>query len=389
LAVVFAAQLDALKPAASAPLVLLDWGWLRIDGLRLTAAALILFLALLNWFGIRFGGAVQKALTLLKYALIALLAGAALFFLGTPATPRAGLFEQVAYTYHAGGGATGALVQHTGFDLGQFLGLAMVAALFAYDGWTNVVRVGSELRDPGRNLPKAMLIGLGSIALLYILVSFGYMNVLGFAGFAQSPKTVASDAAGILFGDAGQRIVAAMILVSVFGSLNGITISGPRIYYAMARDRLFPRLFDQVNRHQVPSRAIWAQAGLSTVFLFFFDFEQLTDNVVFISFLFYALAATGLLVLRRTHPELPRPYKVPGYPVVPLLFIAASLAFVGFLAWQQATALSASNFSRLAGLLVVLSGIPVYAFFRARLVRAARANGTPLPEPVFGPARRG
>ncbi|MCA1810574.1 MAG: amino acid permease [Halobacteriales archaeon] len=388
LAVVFAAQLDALKPAGFARIVLVDWGWLRIDGIKLTAACLILFLAILNWFGIRFGGDVQKALTLLKYSLIVLLAGAALFFFGTPATPHAGLFEDVVYTYHAGGGATGPPVTHTGFDLGAFLGLAMVAALFAYDGWTNVVRVGSELRDPGRNLPKAMLIGLGSIMLLYVLVSFGYMNVLGFAGFAQSPKTVASDAAGILFGDAGQRIVAAMILVSVFGSLNGITISGPRVYYAMARDRLFPRLFDQVNRHHVPSRAIWAQAALSVVFLFFFDFEQLTDNVVFISFLFYALAAVGLLVLRRTHPEMPRPYKVPGYPAVPLLFIAVSLAFVGYLAWQQAADLSASNFSRLAGLLVVLVGIPVYAFFRARLVREARLHGTPLPEPMFGPDRR-
>ncbi|MEA3202518.1 MAG: basic amino acid/polyamine antiporter, family [Thermoplasmata archaeon] len=388
LAVVFAAQLDALKPAGFSAIVLLDWGWLRVDGIKLTAACLILFLALVNFFGIRFGGNVQKTLTLLKYSLIVLLAGAALFYHGASPTPHTGLLESPAFTYHAGGGATGPLVTHTGFDLGQFLGLAMVAALFAYDGWTNVVRVGSELRDPGHNLPKAMLIGLGSIMLLYVLVSFGYMNVLGFAGFAQSPKTVASDAAGILFGGAGQRIVAAMILVSVFGSLNGITISGPRIYYAMARDRLFPRRFDQVNRHHVPSRAIWAQALLSIAFLFFFDFEQLTDNVVFISFLFYALAAVGLLVLRRTHPELPRPYKVPGYPWVPLLFIAASLSFVGYLAVQQATGLSASNFSRLAGLLVVLAGVPVYLFFRARQRREARRDGTPMPEPSFGPDRR-
>ncbi|MEA3143559.1 MAG: basic amino acid/polyamine antiporter, family [Thermoplasmata archaeon] len=370
LAVVFAAQLDALKPTGFGALVLVDLPWLRIDGIKLTAAALVLFLALVNSFGIRFGGNVQKLLTLLKYSLIVLLAGAALFFFDAPATPRAGLFETA-----------------IPFDLGKFLGLAMVAALFAYDGWTNVVRVGSELRDPGRNLPKAMLIGLGSIMLLYVLVSFGYMNVLGFTGFANSPKTVASDAARILFGGAGQRIVAAMILVSVFGSLNGITISGPRVYYAMARDRLFPRLFDQVNRHQVPSRAIWAQAALSIAFLFFFDFEQLTDNVVFISFLFYALSAVGLLVLRRTHPDLPRPYRVPGYPFVPLLFIAASLAFVGYLAYQQATTISTQNFSRLAGLLVVLAGLPVYAFFRARLTREARRDGTPPPEPMFGPRR--
>jgi len=388
LAVIFAEQLDALKPTGFGPLVLLDWGWVRIDGVKVTAAALILFLALINFFGIRFGGAVQKALTLLKYTLIVLLAGAALFYHGASPTPHVGLLDNPTFTYHAGGAATGELVTHTGFDLGQFLGLAMVAALFAYDGWTNVVRVGSELRDPGRNLPKAMLISLGSIMLLYTLVSFGYMNVLGFSGFAQSPKTVASDAARILFGGIGQRVVAAMILVSVFGSLNGITISGPRIYYAMARDRLFPRLFDQTNRHQVPSRAIWAQALLSILFLFFFDFEQLTDNVVFISFLFYALAAVGLLVLRRTHPHMPRPYKVPGYPVVPLLFIMASLSFVGYLAYQQATTVSGSNFARLAAFTLVLAGIPVYLGFRAKLKREARRDGTPMPEPMFGPDRR-
>ncbi|HUR61300.1 MAG TPA: amino acid permease [Candidatus Thermoplasmatota archaeon] len=386
LAVIFAAQLDALKPSGFEPLVLLD-GVLRIDGVKLTAAALIVLLALLNSFGIRFGGNIQKALTLLKYGLIILLAGAALFYFGDPATPRTGLFESSTFTYHEGGGATGAPITHASFDLGQFLGLAMVAALFAYDGWTNVVRVGSELRDPGRNLPKAMLLGLGSVMLLYILVSFGYMQVLGFTGFALSPKTVASDAARVLFGDAGQRIVAALILFSVFGSLNGITISGPRIYYAMSRDRLFPRLFDQVNRHHVPSRAIWAQAALSIVFVFFFDFDQLTDSVVFISFLFYALAAVCMFVLRRTRPEIPRPYKVPGYPVVPALFILASLAFVGYLAYQQATTLSGSNFSRLAAFTIVLMGIPVYAFFRARLAREARRNGTPPPEPMFGAPR--
>ncbi|MEA3191152.1 MAG: basic amino acid/polyamine antiporter, family [Thermoplasmata archaeon] len=368
LAVVFAAQLDALKPAGFGAFVLVD-AWIAgyhlvIEGVKVTAAATILLLAIVNYFGIRLGGNVQKTLTVLKYTLIVGLAAAALFYFGDSPTPDVGFFEDARYSYHEGGGGTGPMVVHDGFDLGQFLGLAMVAALFAYDGWTNVVRVGSELRDPARNLPKAMLLGLGSVAVLYILVSFGYLQVLGFAGFAQSPKTVASDAAHVLFGGPGQAIVASMILVSVAGSLNGITISGPRVYYAMSRDGVFPTMFSKVNRHAVPARAIWVQAGLSVLFLFFFDFESLTDNVVFISFIFYAMAAVGLMVLRKTRPDLERPYKVPGYPVVPLLFIATSLAFVGYLLWQQVTTFSANNFSRLAGLAVVAAGVPVYFWYR-------------------------
>ena len=174
---------------------------------------------------------------------------------------------------------------------------------------------------------------------------------------------------------------------AVLGSLNGITISGPRIYYAMSRDRLFPRVFGTTNRHQVPGRAIWAQAALGIAFLLFFDFNQLTDNVVFISFLFYALAAICLLVLRRTHPDLPRPYKVPGYPAVPILFVVASLAFVGYLVYDQAVNFSGSNLNRLVAFGVVLAGIPVYAFYRAKLVKQAKEQGLPPPEPVFGPAK--
>ncbi len=385
LAVIFAEQLNRLKPDGFGAWTLFTWdpgadgGFLvAVGGVQVTAAALIVLLSIVNYFGLRLGGTVQKGLTVVKGSLMVVLAGAALLYLGDPSTPDVGFFEQA----HIDGTRS-----EDGFSLGGFLGLAMVAALFAYDGWTNVVRVGSELKDPARNLPKAMLLGLGAVVVLYTLLSLGYLNVLGFEGFATSERTVATDAAQVLFGGAGEGFVACVILLSVLGSLNGITISGPRIYYAMSRDRLFPRVFGTTNRHQVPGRAIFAQAALAIAFLLFFDFNQLTDNVVFISFMFYALAAGGLLVLRRTHPDLPRPYKVPGYPVVPILFILASATFVGYLVYQQATDFSGSQFNRLAAFLVVLAGVPVYLFYRARLVREAKEQGLPAPEPMFGPRR--
>lgn len=386
LAVIFATQLNRLKPDAFGGWTLFTWdpgadgGFLvTVGGIQVTAAALILLLSILNYFGLKLGGNVQKALTVVKGSLMVFLAGAALLYLGDPATPDVGAFEQA---HIAGTDA------ENGFSLSGFFGLAMVAALFAYDGWTNVVRVGSEIRDPSRNLPRAMLLGLGAVMALYILLSLGYLNVLGFEGFATSQATVATDAAKVLFGSGGENFVACIILLSVLGSLNGITISGPRIYYAMSRDRLFPRVFGTTNRHAVPGRAIWAQAALAIAFLLFFDFNQLTDNVVFISFMFYALAAVCLLVLRKTHPDVPRPYKVPGYPVLPIVFVAASLTFVGYLVYQQATDVDSDHYNRLVAFGVVLAGIPVYGFYRWKLVKQAREEGLPAPEPMFGPAKR-
>lgn len=388
LAVIFSEQLNALKPEGFGELVFLSIGsvsdpWLVIDGVKVTAAALIGVLSIVNYFGVRLGGGVQMLFTVLKGALIIMLAAAALFFVGEAASPSVGFFEQ-------------ADVQGTpaadGFTMAGFFGLAMVAALFAYDGWTNVVRVGSELKDPGRNIPKAMVFGLGAIMLLYILVSFGYLNVLGFEGFADgtqagfdNSRTVASNTADVLFGDKGARIVAAMILVSVLGALNGIILSGPRIYYAMSRDRLFPSLFANVSRHHTPGAAILFQALLSIAFLFFFDFNQLTDNVVFISFFFYGLAAVGLLVLRKTHPDLPRPYRVWGYPFIPIAYIVTAFTFVGYLLYQQFSELSVDNLNRLVGLLVVFAGLPVYFWYRGRLVKEAKQKGLPPPPPMFGP----
>jgi basic amino acid/polyamine antiporter, APA family len=375
LSIVFANQLFALVSGCE-PAVLVAEGPLRITTATLFASGLILLLSIVNWYGLKLGGNVQKALTVGKGTLMVVLAAAALLYLGEPRVPA-----------EAAACAGTAATVSDGFSIAGFFGLAMVAVLFAYDGWTNVVRVGGEIRDPGRTLPRALLLGVLAVAALYILLSLGYLNVLGFDGFAESRRTVASDTATVLFGEGGGRFVAAAILLSVLGSLNGITISGPRIYYAMAKDRLFPRTFAAVNRHHVPGRAIWAQAALGIAFLLFFDFEQLTDNVVFISFLMYALAAVGLLVLRRVRPDLPRPYKVPGYPVVPILFIVASLTFVGYLLYDQFANLSLDNLNRLAGLGVVAAGVPVYALYRRRIVREAKAQGLPAPEPMLGPRR--
>ncbi len=257
---------------------------------RLFAMCLIAALSIVNYYGVKYGGGVQMVFTVAKGLVIFGLAVAALSYTGDALTSEVGFFESTEVTVDRGNGDE--LV--SGFDPAMFFGVAMVGALFAYDGWTNVVRVGSELKNPGKNIPKAMLLGLVGVMVLYIAISIGYLNVLGFQGLADasvagindSAKTVATNTANTLFGDNGEKIVAGMILVSVFGALNGITLSGPRIYYAMARDRIFPRIFERLTRHHTPGWAILFQALLGCVFLMFFDFEALTDNVVFISFFF-------------------------------------------------------------------------------------------------------
>lgn len=351
LAVIFAEQLNRLKPGGFLPLWPEHPGW----SVKLTAACLILLVATINWFGLRLGGNVQKGFTVLKVGLMVFLVLACVAYFGPSLSEQGGFLAQA----HVEGTASA-----TGVSLASFFGLTMVAVFFAYDGWTNVVTVGSEIKDPARNLPRAMLLGVLGVVALYLLLTFGYWRVLGFEGFATSDKTVASDAARVVFGGVGEGLVAAIILVSVLGSLNGITISGPRFYYAMARDGLFPRTFGKVNRHLVPGHSIWVQAALAILFLLFLDFNQLTDNVVFVSLFFYALAAIGLIVLRRKRPDLPRPYKVPFYPWVPLAYIVATLAFVAFLLYEAVTDLA--NAYRLAGLAIVALGVPVYYFFRSR-----------------------
>lgn len=358
---------------------------------RLFAILLIALLSIVNYFGVKYGGGVQMTFTVAKGIVIVGLAIAALSFAGDALTPGVGFFEAAEYEVERGG-ETHLL---SGFDLGFFLSVAMVGALFAYDGWTNVVRVGSELKNPGRNIPKAMILGLVAVMVLYIAISLGYLNVLGYQGLADakiagindSARTVATNTANAIFGDAGQNIVVGMILVSVFGALNGITLSGPRIYYAMARDRIFPRIFSRLTRHKTPGWAILFQAMLGGLFLMFFDFEALTDNVVFISFFFYGLSAVGLLVLRRTHPELDRPYRVPGYPVVPVLYALIAFAFVGYLVYDQVVNFGGDNFNRLFSFMVVLAGLPIFFVYRRRAKKEAAATGQAPPPPLFGPRR--
>lgn len=309
------------------------------------AAAAILLLTAVNHFGLRAGAAAQNLLTLLKIgAILALVAWSALQ--PPPQRPRFLAALPPDFTW-------------SGF------GLAMVAALWSYDGWYGVTCAAGELRRPHRDLPVGLIAGTLLVMLLYGALNWMYLRSLSLPEMAASAR-VAETAAAAAFGAAAGRAVAAVVVVSAFGCLAATILYSARIYPAMAADGLFFRRVGRLHpRWGTPAWSLWLQSGWAVVLALSGSYEQLYTYVTFASVLFYAAAAGAVFVLRRTHPELPRPYRTFGYPLVPALFLLACLALLG-------NTLLHSPREALAGLGLVLLGLPAYGYWRARSASAAR-----------------
>jgi APA family basic amino acid/polyamine antiporter len=243
------------------------------------------------------------------------------------------------------------------------MGIALVAALWAYNGFQDMVSVAGEVRDPGRVLPRALLAGMFVVIAVYVAANAGYLFVLPFDALRASP-VVASDAMVRVVGEIGAGLVAVMVMVSTFGAVLGITLTNPRVYYAIASaGLLFAPLARVHPGFRTPHVAVLAHAGVALVCVWWQTFEQLAASFVLGIWPFLALAVAGVLVLRRTRPSLERPYRVPGYPVVPLIFIVGT-------AWIVGSALIAQPAPTLAGIGLTLLGAPVYWLRR----RAARRH---------------
>ena len=310
------------------------------------AVASIAALTALNCRGVRLGATTQNVLTFLKMGALAALIGAA--FLGP-----GGSVSNFQPLWPPGGGSTGALI-------GRF-GVAMVGALWAYDGWIETTYVGSEVRDPGRNLPRSIILSTLIVIALYVLASIAYTYVLSPARMAVA-TLVASDAANVTLGAIGAAIVAAAIIVSTLGANNGIILTAARIPYAMARGGLFFRLQGYVHpRFATPVPALITQGAISALLVVsgsrYHLYDRLATYVVFASFLFYALSCGAVLRLRRTAPDIPRPYRTWGYPVTPIVFIAFALWLVGntIVSLPQESAVGAG---------LILLGLPGYVYWR-------------------------
>jgi APA family basic amino acid/polyamine antiporter len=266
-----------------------------------------------------------------------------------------------------GGGADGVWPSGITPAFLSSMGLSMIGVLWAYEGWQYVTFSAGEAIDPQRTFPRAIVVGTAALIGIYVFANVGYLAALGPRGLAASDR-VAAEAVQSIVGPGAAKLVAAAILVSIFSAINGITITAPRVYYAMAKDDLFFRKLADVHpRFGTPALAVIAGTAWAMVLATTGTFEQLFTYVVFVSWIFYALGAVGVFVLRRREPAAARPFRVPGYPWTPLAFILAAIALV-------ANTIATQPGRAAIGIGVVLLGVPVYTAWRTVKARASGAR---------------
>ncbi len=309
------------------------------------AAAILLAVAAFHALGIKPGAVLLNVITFTKtLALAALIVGAFLLTRGSGLT-----FEPLAPP------DLGGLPLLSAFFAG------LVPAMFAYGGWQNLNYVAEEVKEPQRNLPRAILIGVFCVIAVYVSANVAYVHVLGAPALAAT-KTPAADVAARLMGETGAKIISLLIVVSTFGFLNLSLLSAPRVYYSMAADGLFFRSLARLSpRFHAPTAAILLQGALSAAYALANTYDRLLSYAVFADWIFFALAGASLIVFRRTLPAAPRPFPVPAYPWVPLLFILAGMGIVLNIYFTDTR-------NALIGTGIFLLGVPVYFFWRRRPV---------------------
>jgi APA family basic amino acid/polyamine antiporter len=340
-------------------------GIFGISGERITAICVIGILTLVNLRGLKLGRIVQNILTSAKVMSLLFI------IMGCAVAPNAAAIR-------ANFGSLGNFLNSHGFSFGGMVafGAAMVGALFSADAWGNVTFTASEVRDPTRNLPRALAIGTGVVICLYLLTNIAYMLELpvlttswsspglretifakGIAG-ATSDR-VATAAMQVVWGKAGAFITALLVMISTFGCANGLILTGARVIYAMARDGVFFARAGLLNRAAVPGAALLMQAGWASLLTLSGGYSQLLDYVIFAQLIFYVLTVGAVFILRIKRPDTPRPYRAWGYPWLPAAYILAGLALITDL-------LMVKPHYTWPGLVIALSGIPVYRLTQRR-----------------------
>jgi basic amino acid/polyamine antiporter, APA family len=308
------------------------------------AAAILLALAAFHALGIKPGAMLLNVITFTKtLALAALIVGAFLL------TRHSGLTFEPLTPPDLGG-----LPLLSAFFAG------LVPAMFAYGGWQNLNYVSEEVKEPERNLPRAILIGVFCVIAVYVSANVAYVHVLGAPALAAT-KTPAADVAARLVGETGAKVISLLIVVSTFGFMNLSLLSAPRVYYAMAADGLFFRALARLSpRFHAPTAAILLQGTIAAIYALANTYDRLLSYAVFADWIFFALAGASLMVFRRTMPNAPRPFPVPAYPLIPLLFTLAGLGIVFNIYFTDTR-------NALIGTGIFLLGVPVYFYWHSRI----------------------
>jgi len=347
-AVAFAKYTGVFVPWISAQNYLVGSGRIALTTQQLLAIAIIVVLSALNTRGIRTGAAVQNTFTFAKIAALAGLIGCG-FLVGR--NPQAVASNFTDFWRNA----------NWTFESVRLVGVAMVGSLFSSDAWNNVTFTAGEVRNPRRNLPLSLALGVLIVSTLYILANLTYLNVLTFPEIQHAAEDrVATAAAARMFGPVAVQLMAAAIMISTFGCANGLILSGARVYYAMAKDKLFFRRAGDLNpQTHAPNFSLLTQCIWAVLLCLSGSYNDLLDYVIFAVLLFYILTIAGLFVLRRTRPDMERPYKAFGYPILPAAYmLAAGLIEIFLLIYKP-------NFTW-PGLIIVLLGVPVYFIWGRR-----------------------
>ena len=299
----------------------------------------ILLIGILNTFGSKTSGAIQTVSTVCKLIPLGLI---------------------IVFGFIKGSGDNPIMnpLVAEGISPMGIIGQLLVAILFAYDGWINVGAIAGEMKNPGKDLPKAIIGGLSIVMAINVVINLAYLWVLPASELAQyaSPASIVAEK---IFGPVGGKLINVGILVSVFGCLNGYLLTGPRIPYTLANQKVLPAMFGKLNKHGVPANATLFMVVLSVIYALSGQFNLLSDLSMFAIWAFYTLTFIGVIKLRKTQPDLKRPYKVPFYPVIPIISICSGLFVVIdqlFLAGMKSSMIS------LGGVIITLIGLPVYSF---------------------------
>jgi basic amino acid/polyamine antiporter, APA family len=320
-------------------------------GVKLTAISLILILTFLNISGLKSGAGVSKAIMIMVFA--------GLFFIIlfglTRNIPRP---QNILDLKDLTNGTVTVSAFYT----------AMLAAFWAYQGWVSVGFIGGEVKDPRRNIPKGIVAGVFIVIAIYLLVNVTYLSVLSIPQLVHVHESVnqiaAVEAVRTFWGTGGVMFISLLILVTTLGCTNASILTGARPYYAMAREKLFFPSIAKINNANVPSNSLLWQGIWASVLVLSGTFDQLTDMIIFAVFIFYGATTLGVFILRRRMPNVHRPYKVWGYPVVPAIFIlfCIGLFFNTIITRPREAAI---------GIILILSGIPVYFFLKRKYSKIA------------------
>ncbi|MBI4548839.1 MAG: amino acid permease [Ignavibacteriae bacterium] len=314
--------------------------------IKLVAIASIVFLTVINCFGVKVGAIVQNSFTFLKMGALG-----ALTILGFVLTPTSsGSVSNLASVCHP----------ISLSNIAGPIGLALVSVLWSYDGWIEITYVAGEVRDPQRNLPRSLIFSTLFIIAMYVSINLAYMHVLPLDTISKS-ELVASDAATVILGSTGAAAVALAVMISTFGCSNGFVLTGARIYYAMAKERLFFTSFEKVHpTFHTPLPSLVGQGTWASLLVLTGTFDQLYTYVIFASWIFYGMSAGAVFILRKKYPGIERPYKTWGYPFTPIVFILFSLYLV-------LNTLIEDPRDSIIGLGIILLGLPAFFYWTRKM----------------------